>query len=362
MPHEDTHLHLLNVTCGSIVIPGRIVAAPINTGFARDGNPIAKLNRFHSTRSGCGIGISFVGNVAIDPIGTTNHRTAVLSSHSAPSRFAVIARTITRQGSLPGIQLSYSPQWLSPTRKWICKDVQDETNRLKHNLLSMTDIELGKIMTLFQNSAKIAATIGFSVIQLHAGHGYLLSMLLDPLVNVRVGYFSASGPWLHDLLQSVRSSSTLMLSVRLSLLTGLRNHEADLEVAEQIGNKLSQFGVDIIDWSSGFYTITRNEIYPRPTHDFALSHPALNVAKLIPAIHIINGGITHLERIDELPNNVLVGLGRALLADPHMVAKTIAGKIDYIKPCQRTGRCHYFTRNQESIECGVNTHLGETGR
>lgn len=58
-----------------IIVPSKIFLAPINTGFGKFGNPTPDLIRFHSARSGKGIGISYVGNVAIDSDSVTNDNT-----------------------------------------------------------------------------------------------------------------------------------------------------------------------------------------------------------------------------------------------------------------------------------------------
>ena len=57
----------------------RFFLAPINTGFAVDGVPTEELFRFHEERSGRGVGVGYVGNVAISQDVRSNEGTAVIS-------------------------------------------------------------------------------------------------------------------------------------------------------------------------------------------------------------------------------------------------------------------------------------------
>src|SRR5260370_40583468 len=96
-------------------IPSRVLLAPINTGFARNHRPSLDLLAFHRERSGPAVGIGFVGNVAIAETTALNAQTAVLRSDWDLKRFAVIARAISKRGSLAGIQLASVPVGLAPS-------------------------------------------------------------------------------------------------------------------------------------------------------------------------------------------------------------------------------------------------------
>ena len=56
-------------------IPSRYFCAPINTGFAINGEPTEDCIKYHSDRAGEGIGIVYIGNVAV-------HRDYVNNKHN----------------------------------------------------------------------------------------------------------------------------------------------------------------------------------------------------------------------------------------------------------------------------------------
>jgi 2,4-dienoyl-CoA reductase-like NADH-dependent reductase (Old Yellow Enzyme family) len=112
-------------------LPSRVLLAPINTGYTTRSLPTSRLVRFHRERSGPAIGISMVGNVAVEASARTNDHTAVLRSNRDIPRFAVLARTISRRGSLPGIQLASAPAHLFPSRRWRTSSKAAEEIRLR---------------------------------------------------------------------------------------------------------------------------------------------------------------------------------------------------------------------------------------
>ncbi len=352
---------LLGANLGTIHIPGRIVLAPINTGFTREGRPTARLNRFHRVRSGTGIGISVVGNVAVASSGKTNHNTAVLSRENDRARFAVIARSIAKNGSLPGVQLSYSPSWLMPSRKWVCTSVDKEVSRLSRLFNQMCEGDISFILDSFVQSTKMASSCGYSVIQLHAAHGYFLSCMFEPTINSRSGYYSCRGPWLADFVSAIRSAHAGLLAIRLSLNSGIRDSNVELEDSISLARRLAGLGFHIFDWSNGHYTISRRDIYPAGECSSLKDHRVVKIASVIHAFHILNGGVRDYSMVYESPSNVLVGLGRPLLADPMLATKLVAGDERSLRSCKNTGRCHYFTRGSAFIECGVNSSLGRSG-
>lgn len=348
------------ITCRSKQLPSRLLLAPINTGFTVRGRPSYRLLRFHKERSSSAIGISMVGNVAVEPSGRTNDRTAVLRARDDIARFAVLARAIHRRGSLSGIQVASAPTDLAPTRRWGVPDVEAEGARLREIIAAYTDEELSVNLRNFVQSISLAKLAGYDVVQVHAAHGYLLSLLLHPYTNKRRGHFSLYDDWFEDFLSTLRAIlGETLLSIRLSALTGLMPEKEEIEYFRTLLHRTAKTGVDIIDISAGFYTIERQLIYPGRQWAGPIYSRWLNVLTTgLPCLIAIAGRYTDLRTTTEpLPPNVLVAVGRALIADPHFATKTRNEEFDQINYCTLENRCHYFSRNRPALECGVNPSL-----
>lgn len=341
-------------------IPSRILLAPINTGYTTRSRPSYRLLRFHRERSGPTIGISMLGNVAVELSARANDCTAVLLSDRDIPRFAVIARCISQRGSLAGIQLASAPGNLFPTRRWLASSKLAEAIRLRDILSSYMDEELDHQLARFVRSALLAKEAGYDVIQVHAAHGYLLSLLLHPQTNTRLGRFSLHAPWFEEFLGQMNDVlGDSLLSIRLSTLTGLAPEDEEIEWTRSIEDRAAKSGVDILDLSAGFYTIDRQLIYPgRRWMMPVYSRWLKTLTRDLPCLVTIAGRFTDLRAVDEeLSGNILVALGRALIADPDFAVKSRDGRYDEINFCQVKNHCHYFSRGRNALECGVNPAL-----
>jgi 2,4-dienoyl-CoA reductase-like NADH-dependent reductase (Old Yellow Enzyme family) len=197
-------------------------------------------------------------------------------------------------------------------------------------------------------------------VQVHAAHGYLLSLLLHPSTNTRHGRFALHGHWFEEFLAQMRDMlGENLLSIRLSTLTSLAPEDEEIEWTRHIADRAAESSVDIVDFSAGFYTVDRRQIYPAqqwtgPVYSRWLKSLTINLSCLVA----IAGRLTDLRTVTTpLPANVLVGVGRALIADPNFAAKARAGQFDQINYCRLKNHCHYFSRGRETLECGVNPTL-----
>ena len=341
-------------------LPSRVTLAPINTGYARFGQPTSRLLQFHKNRSGPEIGIGMVGNVALSDASVTNAGTLALKRTADVSRFAVLARCISRQGSLPGIQLGFSPPGLAAPTNWVAKDRGHELERLRALILAFSDAYLTKVLESFAVSAALAAKAGFDVIQVNAAHGYLLALLLNPLTNRRIGELRPEGPWLSRLIEGVQAAAApRLVSVRLSLFSGLRDDNSEeIAFVAEISRGLARAGVHILDFSSGFYTVNKRLIYPGIEKGVIPFYEVVRtIAASLNCIVCLSGNITDFRNLPTIGDKMIVSVGRALIADPNFLRKTRLGHFDAIVRCKRTGRCHYFSRGKCEIECGVNSEF-----
>jgi len=345
-------------------MPSRVLLAPINTGFAPSGRPSFALLRFHQERSGPAIGISTLGNVATHLAFIPHPNTPILASRKDVGRFSVIARAIKVQGSLAGIQLANSPAGLTPQPNWVAPDPAREIERLRLLIHDLPPENLRHHLSRFISSATLAAKAGFDMIQIHAAHGYLLSLLLSPAVNTRSDEFRFPSRWLPAFIDKLKSTvGHCILSFRISLFTGLMPTSDEFPQAQTLASTLAAGGVDLIDLSSGFYTLDRRLIYPNRDFGAAPYYPfARIIANLVSCLVSFAGNVTDLRLLpDDMPPNLLVSVGRALIADPQFAQKSLDGRYQDVNWCRRTGRCHYFSRSRWRIECGVNPRLGLGG-
>jgi 2,4-dienoyl-CoA reductase-like NADH-dependent reductase (Old Yellow Enzyme family) len=340
-------------------IPSRVLLAPINTGYAQNGLPTPRLIRFHELRSDSSIGINIVGNVAVSARGLSNENTLVLHSWASIGAYRGLAERIRKHGSLPGIQLAYSPSSLQPDRRWIARDRGAEVARLQAIIRSLSDTAIKDALSAFYAAARLAYESSYDVIQVHCAHGYFLSLLLDPRINTREDDYSADGAWVGEFFRTIRRlTAGRLLSVRLSATMALSDRAWEHAATVRLAKLIEDCGVDLIDLSAGYYTIDRNLIYPTRDSDTGTFMLSRSISDDVDCLVSFAGQAHNLEYFQrDISSRQLLAIGRALIADPDFAKKYKSSRRDEINHCQSCRHCHYFSRGRPSLECGVNPDL-----
>jgi 2,4-dienoyl-CoA reductase-like NADH-dependent reductase (Old Yellow Enzyme family) len=122
---------------------------------------------------------------------------------------------------------------------------------------AMTEADIEEVIARFIRSAELAERAGFSGVEIHAAHGYLLSQFLSPLSNRRDDRWGGSlhnrARLLLEIVQGVRAtvSPTFAVAVKLNSADFQRGgfSPEDARVVEM----LAPLGVDLVELSGGSY-------------------------------------------------------------------------------------------------------------
>lgn len=218
-------------------------------------------------------------------------------------------------------------------------------------------------------SASIVAA-GFDGVELHASHGYLLNRFLSPHYNRRTDEWGA-GPALVDrLLDEIRAriGDGPVLGIRLQVseeIAGGLTSDSSAAIAVALADRLDYLSVSI-----GNHTGVRDN---RPTTAYTSPWttspaPALGGARVIrralaEAGHalplLVTGRITTAELARSIVADGdadMIGLARALIADPDFPAKAIGGREGEIDRCIGCNECV-----RVPLSCPVNPEAGREG-
>jgi 2,4-dienoyl-CoA reductase-like NADH-dependent reductase (Old Yellow Enzyme family) len=320
----------------------RIDLAPINTGMYLHGLPTEENLDFYRARSGRGIHTSIVGNIAVSSDWVPNSTTGFLSSSV---EWSGLSSAIRSNGSVPGIQLSCTVPGCAPSRDFTAQNPDREFVRYFEAYSSITDSMWFRIESSFLSAIARCMELGFEHIQIHAAHGYLFSLALDPNIDVRNRGFRV----LQAVLDRLSDETEVELSIRVSWLTGLQ-HDADRQSRMLSLWELyqSKFRLDI---SNGYYNIDKLRIYPPLRYGASQSFTsAAMLARKYPRSQFSVAGNVwnpmHISRVR--PWNLAFAIGRPLIADPDHLSKIADG---LAIECDDCGECHYFSRSQERLTC-----------
>ena len=313
----------------------RVFFLGVNTGFVQEGLPDNQFIDFYRERSSTDLYCAILGNVVIPQGFGTNDQTPVLSTHS---RWTEIARSISSQGTKPGIQLSTTWPNYFGQRSFIARD-PSETIKSARELLSKTSrYDIQNIMDSFNLAAQIAISHGYQHIQIHAAHGYLPSLLLDKDLNPLATFVQNEMAELADFLRSQKVET----SVRWSIRTG--SSELDERGVEESVRNVVALPFDFVDLSSGHYNIDKRLIYPSTDRFVSQRHnDSLRIANSFPEQRFIVSGRISAVRTG-FPTNVEIGLCRDLIANPKFLTELTNG-------CRNRGKCHYHSRGLDRLTC-----------
>lgn len=215
--------------------------------------------------------------------------------------------------------------------------------------------EIEEMIERFARTAAIAKKAGFSGVQIHGAHGYLVSQFLSPLTNQR------DDAWGGDAARRMRFLLEIVKATRAAVgpkfPIGVKLNSADFQRggfsgqdAVEVARALEEAGVDLLEVSGGSYEspamVGRGEL-PGKMRKSSLAREAyfLEYARDIRAAVktpiLLTGGMRTLgamtETIDSGAVDV-VGLARPLAYEPDLPARLLDGSATEAKPVDlRTG-------------------------
>lgn len=309
----------------------------LNTGYLHNGEPDSRYIEFYRDRSSLALHCAIVGNVVVPGGYGTNSSTPTITKSKI---WADLASAISDQQSVPGIQLATTWEGYRGARMFRSREPSRITAEGKRiaNALSRSDV--CTILDAFDVAAEIAVNHGFGHLQIHAAHGYLLSLLIDHRISVH-----------SDLVQSRLSKfariwqiADIETSIRVSLRTG--DDAFDKYGREEFYRSIVNLGFDYVDLSSGFYNIDKRLIYPStPNIVRERREDTLYMANTFSKQMFIGSGrASDILGKDSTPENLHVGICRDLLANARFLS-------DLQNGCANSGKCHYFSRGKNHISC-----------
>jgi 2,4-dienoyl-CoA reductase-like NADH-dependent reductase (Old Yellow Enzyme family)/thioredoxin reductase len=232
----------------------------------------------------------------------------------------------------------------------------------------LTANEIADFVAACALAARRAVTAGLDGIEVHAAHGYLVNQFLSPATNQRDDEFGGSLEhrlrFLIAILDAVRDAcgDGFPIGVRLP---GTEFTESGLDVVDvcSIAQHLERWGIAYVNVSSGNYTGL--------SHGVRLAYVASSYTPQGPNVQyaaairdsvdrvpvIVAGRFTDLRFAEQVlldGSADMIGLTRALIADPQIIAKTRDGQFADVVTCIGGNECHYG----RTVACAVNPAAG----
>lgn len=181
------------LTIGPLTLRNRFIKAATNEGMAKGGVISKGLARFHEKMAEGGAALSTVAYCATSKDGRTFVDQAVLDQDSVAD-FRALTDAVHRHGGAACAQITHAgsftfldKQTLQANRPLSSSGGFNKVGVMSGRYLKkkMDRNELDAMSGEFVHAAQLAREAGFDAVELHMGHGYLLSQFVSKLYNKR---------------------------------------------------------------------------------------------------------------------------------------------------------------------------------
>ena len=384
---------------GNLELKNRMIMAAMGSNFAsEDGHVSEQLTAYYEERARGGVGLIILETSAITwPAGASMPNMIGFSKDEFIPTLQSLTQRVHQHGAKIAAQLNHSgkiaqedvvagrPIPVPSIPKSQPSDMfglltQDEIMNFikaggpdgkgpRYHELSVTEIQ--DEIQHFVNAAKRAKASNFDAIEIHAGHGYLISSFLSPAVNKRTDEYGGTPEKRARLLVEIISQIKKQIE-GFPILVRLDANEYRIENGITPDDFLitaslaQEAGADAIDVSAYGNTSKGIAFTEAPlVHEPGGFLEFVKMAKKALSIPVVAVGRIELDVAERGLKNKefdFLAMGRKLLADPGLPNKIISGQAHLIRPCIYCYICVSQIFINKPMMCAVNSQLGNEHR
>lgn len=194
----------------------------------------------------------------------------------------------------------------------------------------MTEDDIEEVIQRFAKSAALAEKSGFTGVQIHAAHGYLLSQFLSPLTNRRTDRWGGSlenrARLLLSVIEAIRQAVSPQFCVAVKLNSAdFQRGGFDTDDARQVIGWLNEQPIDLLELSGGSYEAPAMQGEARDGRTLAREAFFLEMATELASVArmpvMVTGGIRRLPVVEQVLDSgiAMAGIATALAIEPSLV-------------------------------------------
>lgn len=346
------------VTLGPLTLRNRSIRSAAFESMCPGNVPSPQLLDYHRSVAAGGVGMTTVAYAAVTRSGLSFDRQLWMSPEIVPG-LRELTDAVHVEGAAASIQLGHCGNM---SHKSICGCLPVGASS-GFNLYSPTFVrglradELPEMAKAYGRSVCLAREAGFDAVEIHAGHGYLISQFLSPSINHRKDEFGGTLAnrmrFMEMVMEEVMKAAgnDMAVLVKMNMRDGFRGG-MELDESLQVARKLQELGANALVLSGGFVSkapmyVMRGEMpirtmtyymtcwwlkygvrlvgkYMIPSVPFREAYFLEDALKFrealdIPLVYV--GGLVSRQKIEEVLNHGFeaVQMGRALLNEPDFV-------------------------------------------
>ncbi|MCA9774399.1 MAG: NADH:flavin oxidoreductase [Myxococcales bacterium] len=364
-------------TIGPLRLRNRILKTATFEGMCPRGTPSDALTEHHRRVAQGGVGMTTVAYCAVQREGRTYDHQMWMRPEIVPA-LRRLTDAVRAEGAATMVQLGHSGFFADSKvidGRPLGPSVVFNTYGLSF-ARAMSEADIERTTEAFVDAARMAEEAGFAAVEIHVGHGYLLSQFLSPFTNRRRDRWGGSvenrARFACQVVRRVKDAvgGRVAVLAKLNVSDGFRGG-LTLEDAVEVARLLEAAGVDGLVMSGGFVAKTplymlRGDVplremiavqespirkmglylfgrlfvqrYPF-TEDFFLDE-ARRIRAAVGVPLVLLGGVHSRDGVARAmaAGFEFVGMGRALIHDPDFATKLLRGEVERT-PCTVCNQC-----------------------
>jgi 2,4-dienoyl-CoA reductase-like NADH-dependent reductase (Old Yellow Enzyme family) len=362
-------------TIKKLTLRNRIVSTSHEPAYGEDGLPKDRYRVYHREKARGGVGLTMMGGSAlVSPDSTPVFGNLQLYRDEAVAYLRALSDDVHEQGAAVMTQLTHMGHRTDNyTHDWIpalsASGTREPAHRAFSRVADARDLE--RIARDFADAAARCKEGGLDGVEISAWAGHLLDEFLTPALNLREDEYGGSLEnrirFPLEVIGAVRAAvgDDFIVGMRMSFDDQRPSLGIEPDEAVRMAAAFTQAGIDffsVIRGRADTDTELGRAIPPMATPasphlEFAgwvrrrVDVPVMHAARIsdvATARHAVAAGLVDL-----------VGMTRALMADPDLPVKAAAGHADRIRPCVGASMCLDSIYTSGSAVC---IHNPATGR
>jgi 2,4-dienoyl-CoA reductase-like NADH-dependent reductase (Old Yellow Enzyme family) len=242
---------------GPVLLRNRSIRAAAFEGMCPGHQVSDALVNYHASVAAGGIGMTTVAYASVSGSGLSFPHQLLVNRGSIPG-LKRLATAVHREGAAVSLQLGHCGLMAKKSLSGVCLAPSGRFNLYGPTWpRTMTTGEIGEITRDFSEAVKIVKEAGFDAVEIHAGHGYLVSQFLSEYTNKRKdeygGSFENRSRFMVEVIREVMEAagSTLAVVVKMNMRDGFKGG-MELDESTLVAKKLETEGVHGLVLSGGF--------------------------------------------------------------------------------------------------------------
>jgi len=338
--------------------------------------PSAAMVAYHRAKAKGGAALTIIEAARVHPSGNSGRPAIRAYDPSCIDGYAALAKACQPYGCRVFAQLSHPGREMTMAADgthavaYAPSAVPNERFHVMPRALTPDLIE--EIIAGFETSAAHMAAAGLDGVELVASHGYLLGQFLNPRVNLRDdeygGSFENRLRFVREAIAAARRGAGDDLAVGIRLTGDEKDHDGIdasdmLDISRALGADPT---LDYLNVTAGTSAglAGSTHIVPSMRAEVGYTAPLAAAIKEVASKPIfVAGRINQPQTAEQVLRDGaadMCGMTRALIADPLMPQKAVAGQVDDIRACVACNQaCIGHMLNAQPISC---IQHPETGR